>query len=114
MKGQQIRILYLQEVEELQYRVVGEAVAGDVVGIDVSRLTIRDLRDCRIAFRFIFEVHNLHSIIVSENADNLRIKIFMVRKNKNVKVGSDLTLFCYTTTQYIDKIIRKRGRSWVR
>jgi hypothetical protein len=24
------------------------------------------------------------------------------------------TLFCYTTTQYIDKIIRKRGRSWVR
>ena len=80
-------------------RVVGEAVAGDVVGLDVSRLTIRDLRDCRLAFRFRFinEVNNFHSIIVSENADNLRIKIFMVRKNKNVKVGSDLTLFCYTT-----------------
>ena len=81
----------------INYRSVDKAVAGDVVGLNVSRLTRKDLKGCRIAFRFIFGVYNLHSIIVSENADNLRIKIFVVHKNRNVRVGSDLTLFCYTT-----------------
>ena len=82
---------------EINHRCVYKAVAGDVVGLNVSRLTIRDLKDCRIAFRFNFNMDNLCPIIISENADNLRIKIFVVHKNTHVRVGSDLTLFCYTT-----------------
>ncbi len=82
---------------EINSRCVYKAVAGDVVGLNVPRVTWLDLKDCRIAFRFKFDVHNGGPIIVSENADNLRIKLFVVHKNKNVKVGSDLTLFCYTT-----------------
>ena len=67
---------------------IKEAISGDIIGFNVKGITKPQGKLSKLVFTI-----NSKSII---NADNLRAKIFMINKKVSIRIGSVLTLFCYT------------------
>jgi elongation factor 1-alpha len=74
------------EIHNEQY---DEAFAGDIIGVNINRVSVRDLH-------FTYLVFTENSITNIKNANNLRVEILMIDKNRKLRIRSALTLFCYT------------------
>ena len=82
---------------EMNREVCDEAFAGDIIGLN-TKGAIRDIY-------FTYLVFDEKLMTKFKIAKNLRVKILMINKDTKLKIGSVLTLFCYTLNVPI-KIIK--------
>lgn len=83
-----IRIATIKMHHHYTNNLIDKAIAGDIIGFNVN-LTKLEALSCKLAF----EKSEMDFI---KKADNLRVKILLINKKVTLKIGSDLTLFCYT------------------
>ena len=74
---------------EIHNEQCDEAFAGDIIGFKTKGVTVRDVH-------FTYLVFTENSITNIKNANNLRVEILMIDKNRKLRIRSALTLFCYT------------------
>ena len=82
---------------EMNHNYCDEAFAGDIIGFNTGG-AIRDIY-------FTYLVFDEKLMTKFKIAKNLRVKILMINKDTKLKIGSVLTLFCYTLNVPI-KIIK--------
>ena len=82
---------------EMNHKICDEAFAGDIIGFTIGG-AIRDIY-------FTYLVFDEKLMTKFKIAKNLRVKILMINKDTKLKIGSVLTLFCYTLNVPI-KIIK--------
>ena len=83
---------------EVHNSPIEEAVAGDIIGFNIKRISRWDIRDTKL----VYTENNMDSI---KKADNLRVKILIINKKVTIRIGSTFTFFCYTLNVPI-KIIK--------
>ena len=76
---------------EINHHQVNEVIAGDIIGSNIKRIPVNILR--RDNDFLAFEENAMNNI---KKAENLRVKILMIKKKATLKVGSAFQFFCYT------------------
>ena len=75
---------------EINNHQVNEAIAGDIISINIKGVTVYDIK------HNIFLVCENIAMNYIKQAENLRVKVLIINKKTTIKVGSTFHFFCYT------------------
>ena len=75
---------------EINNHQVNEAIAGDIISINIKGVTVYDIK------HNIFLVCENIAMNYIKQAENLRVKVLIINQKTTIKVGSTFHFFCYT------------------